>query len=51
MQDDENDVDINEGDGYDFDHHLVADKIKDDEFDRKTRGSFNKPGRIIKACQ
>ncbi|CAC5408533.1 unnamed protein product [Mytilus coruscus] len=53
LQDDENDIETNEADGYDFHHLYVADEIKDDEFNRKTRGSLNKPSkkpsRIIKS--
>ncbi|XP_052085141.1 uncharacterized protein LOC127722290 [Mytilus californianus] len=52
LQDDENDIETNEADGYDFQHLYVADEIKNVELNRKTRGSLNKPSkkpsRIIK---
>ncbi|XP_071181546.1 uncharacterized protein [Mytilus edulis] len=48
---DENDID-NEADGYDFQQLYVANEIKNDDLNRKTRGSVNKPpkkpNRIIK---
>ncbi|CAC5385902.1 unnamed protein product [Mytilus coruscus] len=53
LQDDENDIETNEADGYDFQHLYVADEIKNVELNRKTRGSLNKPSkkpsRIIKS--
>ncbi|CAC5367617.1 unnamed protein product [Mytilus coruscus] len=52
LQDNENDIETNEADGYDFQHLYVADEIKNVELNRKTRGSLNKPSkkpsRIIK---
>ncbi|XP_063418434.1 uncharacterized protein LOC134701233 [Mytilus trossulus] len=42
LQDEENDID-NEADGYDFQHLYVANEIKNDDLNRKTRGSVNKP--------
>ncbi|XP_071145339.1 uncharacterized protein [Mytilus edulis] len=51
LQDEENDID-NEADGYDFQHLYVANEIKNDDLNRKTRGSVNeppkKPNKIIK---
>ncbi|VDI72448.1 Hypothetical predicted protein [Mytilus galloprovincialis] len=52
LQDEENDIDNNEADGYDFQHLFVANEINNDDLNRKTRGSLNKPSkkpnRIIK---